>query len=87
MKALDLSNIKVVGFIPNFNPKQGYPEYGLGINKKAVKPSIVIPEKEPKVLTKEQRGHQIALKNAKKSFNKTAASKRKPELVASFKAY
>lgn len=71
MKTLDLSRIKVVGFIPNFNPKCGYPEFAYngadtsisGVSPKYDFSSLPLKEK----MHKPQARH---IKNAKRAFKK-----------------
>lgn len=76
MKALNLSNIVVVGFIPNFDPKKGYPEFA-SKTEAVVEPkpsklkTVVITAKEPRVLTEYQAKRKRALKQAKKASKKS----------------
>lgn len=79
---LDLSRIKVVGFIADFNPKMGYPEFATKVEVKPKSKGVQFVAKEhvKRVLT----GEQVALRNAKRSFRKTAASMVKPKTVALF---
>lgn len=81
---MNLSNIKKVAFIENFNPKKGYPEFGN--HTVAVKaPVIIIETKEPAVLPKWKKIRIKRLKKAKKDFNKTVGIGYKPTLLVSSK--
>lgn len=72
MKELDLSKIKVVGFIPNFNPKCGYPEYGYN-NTNADASPTTSPKYDfnvPLLKEKKHKPQAKHIKNAKRAWKK-----------------
>lgn len=74
---MNLSKIKTVAFIPNFNKREGYPEYGT---------KVVSVEKRintPKV--KRFKLGDPELIAAKKEFNKTKPVGYKPKVLVSTK--
>lgn len=64
---LNLSNIKRVGFIANFNPKRGYPEFAYKSNIPAVAPVVITPVKVSKPISEDKLAAKKALKEAKQS--------------------
>lgn len=69
MKTLDLSRIKVVGFIPNFNPKCGYPEFAYnGVD--TVEPVSKYKFNSPLLKEKLNKPQAKHIKNAKRAFKK-----------------
>lgn len=70
MKTLDLSRIKVVGFIPNFNPKCGYPEFAYNGADTSVSTSPKYDFNNPLIKEKLNKPQAKHIKNAKKAFKK-----------------
>ena len=69
MKALDLSRVKVVGFIPNFNPKCGYPEFAYnGVD--TVSPASKYNFNTDSVKERISKPQAKHIKNAKRAFKK-----------------
>lgn len=85
---MNLSRVKIVATIANFNPKKGYPEFGTH-TVKSVKPVLLSPVEatEPvvKVIPKWKRRKTAAIKDAKKAFNKRVGVGYKPTLLVSSK--
>jgi len=57
---MNLSRVKTLGFIPEFNSRKSYPEFGLQLSKKVVSIPIV---KEIKLKT--VSSNKLAIKKAK----------------------
>lgn len=85
---MNLSNIKRIALIPNFNPKKGYPEFGTH-TVKVVKPKIVQALEaviaDTNVLPKWKKNKIKRLKKAKKAFNQKVGVGYKPTLLVSTK--
>ena len=69
MKALDLSKVKVVGFIPNFNPKCGYPEFAYN-GADTVSPASKYNFNTDSVKERISKPQAKHIKNAKRAFKK-----------------
>lgn len=73
----NLSRVKKVAFIKNFNPLNGYPEYGIKQEvKKEVKPTL-----KTKSIAAKRKKPNTELKNAKKAFKKEFGSNYKAKLL------
>lgn len=70
MKTLDLSRIKVVGFIPNFNPKCGYPEFAYNGADTSVSASPKYDFNNPLLKEKLNKPQAKHIKNAKRAWKK-----------------
>lgn len=71
MKTLDLSRIKVVGFIPNFNPKCGYPEFAYtGVDTSVSTTGSKYDFNNPLLKERIAKPQAKHIKNAKKAFKK-----------------
>jgi len=76
MKVLDLSKVKVVGFIPNFNPKCGYPEFAYtGVSAVDSAPKYNFNTVQKDKVSKPIAKH---IKNAKKAWKKAQSRNSKP---------
>lgn len=85
---MNLSNIKRIAFIPDFNRRQGYPEFGnhqVNTTVEAVKAPIEVLPKAIKVIPKWKRNKLRALKRAKLEFKKSIKADYKPTLLVSTK--
>lgn len=78
---MNLSRIKRVAFIENFNPKKGYPEFGTH----TVKPKVVIAPVEVVAteLPKWKQRKIKELKSAKKEFKASIGADYKPKVLVS----
>lgn len=86
MSTFNLSNIKKVGFIPDFNPKKGYPE--LGFKKEVeVKQKINIKpvEVEEKAVPSWKKKLNKRIKWEKRKFKKHVGTDYKPVLLTTNK--
>lgn len=87
MSQLNLSNIKRVGFIENFNPKKGYPEFA----RKVETPELVMSTSKPVTGTikasvpKWKKNKLKAIKRVKKEFKSRVGIGYKPSTIASNK--
>lgn len=85
MKSLNLSNIKRVGFIPNFNSKGSYPEFVIAEAKVSVVEAAVQPVSHTvKAVTADmaiRRMERASVKRAKKSFKQSISAGYKPKLI------
>lgn len=84
MSTFNLSNVKVIGFIPNFDPKKGYPEFGNHVlpSKRVINTVSTV---EPTPIPKWKKNKRKRLKRAKLEFSKTPNAHRKPVLLVSTK--
>lgn len=86
MSQLNLSNIKTVGFIPDFNPKKGYPEFGFNKEVEPVKEINTTPiEVEKKDIPSWKKKFIKRMKWEKKKFKKSVDSNYKPVLLTTNK--
>jgi len=78
---MNLSRIKRVAFIEDFNPKMGYPQYG----NHTIKPKVVIVPVEVAVveLPKWKKRKIKELKEAKKEFKASITADYKPRVLVS----
>lgn len=85
---MNLSNIKRVGFIENFNPKMGYPEFARQAEApkeaKSKQPTTV-KEAVVKEIPKWKKKRIKAIKKAKKEFKSRTDSNYKPTIAATNK--
>ena len=70
MKELDLSKIKVVGFIPDFNPKCGYPEFAYASPDASPTTSHKYDFNSPLLKQKKHKPQAKHIKNAKRAWKK-----------------
>lgn len=86
MSQLNLSNIKTVGFIPDFNPKKGYPEFGSVKEVEPVKEINTTPiEIEEKVVPSWKKKFIKRMKWEKRKFKKSVGVDYKPTILTSNK--
>lgn len=84
MKSLNLSNIKRVGFIPNFNSKGSYPEFAIAEAKVPVVEAVQPVSHTVKAITAEmavRRMERASVKRAKKSFKQSIPAGYKPKPI------
>ncbi len=81
---MNLSNIKKVAFIENFNPKMGYPQFAYKSTVVAKPGSTSVnTSKKVNVLTDDQLAAKLAIKEAKKASKWLNGSR--PTLLVSTK--
>lgn len=88
MTALNLSNIKRVGFIENFNPKKGYPEFSRKEEKEEAKVVKLTPKNEilkEKFIEGWKKRLIKRIKWEKKKFKRSVGPNYKPQILTSNK--